>query len=476
MSFKNYKSVLPAIDSRFPRCSHFPIFGGAVDETVNNIKAPQSMVVFSALGAISVAIQGLCDVRRPTGQVGPVSLFLLSLGKSGERKSTIENIFFEGIRAFQIEQEAVWADKNKEWVVLHDIWKSKRGALIKQILKKAVTEECTLSLELALVKLEAVRPVKPKKMKFVYDDSTTEALLSGLYDFNSAALISSENGVGSRAFNDLSKQNAVWGGDTVTVDRKTSESYQLINARLTVSLMTQPKMMDEYIRKRGNLARGAGLLSRFLVTAPDSTQGYRPIDNTTTSSECKYVFAERIKKLLSDNISMVDASARPRKVVKLSSKASERWIDAFNEIEIGIRSGGRFEEAGDLASKLADNIIRVAALLHVFEGYEGDVSLEVLEFAIDLCLWCSDEFYRVFMPLKEGEVEVVALRDWFLKRRAEGEGVLKKNIVLQYCPRLIKDVVQLNSALRKLEDSGEIDIFRERGALYVDFRCVRSNF
>ena len=79
------------------------------------------------------------------------------------------------------------------------------------------------------------------------------------------------------------------------------------------------------------------------------------------------------------------------------------------------------------------------------------------------------------MPLKEGEVEVVALRDWFLKRRAEGEGVLKKNVVLQYCPRLIKDVVQLNSALRKLEDSGEVIIFRERGALYVDFRCVRNN-
>lgn len=475
MRFKNYKSVLPDVDSRFPRCSHFPVFGGAVDETVNNIKAPQPMVVFSALGAISVAIQGLCDVKRPTGQVGPVSLFLLSLGKSGERKSTAENIFFEAIREFQIEQDNVWVNKNKDWVVVHDVWKSKRAALIKQISKKAVAGECSLSLESALLKLEKDQPEKPQKMKFVYEDSTSEALLSGLSEFNSAALISSENGLGSRAFNDLSKQNALWSGDAVTVDRKTSGSYQLTNARLTISFMTQPKTIDEYIRKRGDLARGAGLLSRFLVTAPDSTQGYRSIDNTTTSSECKYLFAERIKKLLSDNVSMMDDSARPRKVVKLSSKASERWVDAFNEIEIGIRSGGRFEGAGDLASKLADNIVRIAALLHVFEGYEGDVSLEVLEFAIDLCLWCSDEFYRVFMPLKEGEVEVVALRDWFLRRRAEGEGVLKKNVVLQYCPRLIKDVVQLNSALRKLEDSGEVIIFRERGALYVDFRCVRNN-
>ena len=80
------------------------------------------------------------------------------------------------------------------------------------------------------------------------------------------------------------------------------------------------------------------------------------------------------------------------------------------------------------------------------------------------------------MPLKEAEVEVVVLRDWFLKRRADGEEVLKKNLVLQYCPRLIKDVTQLNSVLRKLENSGEVVVFREKGTSYIDFKYVRDNF
>ena len=476
MSYKSRYSVLPDINSRPPRYIPCPLFCGAVDEVENNIKAPRGLVIFSALSALSVAIQGLYDVAKPTGQVGPVSLFSLFVGMSGERKSTVEGGFLGVVREFQAEQEVVWVTKINKWKVCEEIWRAKRGEVIKKIAKMTVSGECALALEQALIALEESKPAKPKKFKMLYEDSTSEAFFSGLDEFGSAGIISSENGLSSRVFNDLPKLNAVWSGDAIVIDRKTTESFNLQGSRVTVSFMTQPSALNEYVRKRGDMARGSGLWARFLVCSPESMRGYRPIDNVTMSWESKYLFSERMKSFLVDNYSMMCGSFGSKKIVKLSPKASERWIDVFNEIEVGIRPGGRFEGAGDLASKLADNILRVAALLHVFEGFEGDVSLEVLEFSVDFCLWCSDEFYRVFMPLKDSELDVIALRDWLVKHRKDGMCEISKNKILQYGPRRIRSAAQLSGTLESLECNGEIEMFFEGKTAWVDFSCIGGVF
>ncbi len=476
MSYRNWNSVLPDINSKPPRYIPCPVFCGAVDEVENNIKAPRGLIIFSALSALSVAIQGLYDVAKPTGQVGPVSLFSLFVGMSGERKSTVEGRFLDAVREFQAEQEVVWFAKRNEWKICEEIWRAKRGGIIKKITKMTVSGECTLALEKELIELEKSKPVKPKKLKMIYEDSTSEAFFSGLDEFGSAGVISSENGLSSRVFNDLPKLNAVWSGDAIVIDRKTAESFNLQGSRVTVSFMTQPSALNEYVRKRGDMARGSGLWARFLVCCPESMRGYRSIDNVTMSWESKYIFSERMKKFLIDNYSVMCGSIESRKIVKLSPSASERWIDVFNEIEVGIRPGGRFEGAGDLASKLADNILRVAALLHVFEGFKGDVSLEVLEFSVDFCLWCSDEFHRVFMPLKDSDLDVIALRDWLVKHRKDGLYETSKNKILQCGPRRIRSAAQLSGALEALENNGEITTFFEGKTAFVNFDYIKSVF
>ncbi|HDY5064847.1 TPA: DUF3987 domain-containing protein, partial [Pseudomonas aeruginosa] len=137
-----------------------------------------------------------------------------------------------------------------------------------------------------------------------------------------------------------------------------------------------------------------------------------------------------------------------------------------------IKRGGRFEGAGDLASKLADNISRVAALVHIFEGEGDEISLEALRFSIDFCAWCSDEFYRIFMPPKESELDAKELLDWLKGCWDKGFYEVRKNTILQYGPRRLRSKERLDAALAELESTGDVSVFKRDRSWIVDFSGV----
>ena len=66
----------------------------AVVEVQQFTKAPTALVASSALGALSLAVQALTDVKRAEKLTGPVGLFLLTIADSGERKSTCDEFFY----------------------------------------------------------------------------------------------------------------------------------------------------------------------------------------------------------------------------------------------------------------------------------------------------------------------------------------------------------------------------------------------
>ena len=441
------------------------------------MKSPRELLFFGALTAVSIAVQGIFDVKKPTGQRAPVSLMLLVVADSGERKTSSGNIFLDPVRDFQREQDLAWEDKSKKWMVEEKIWDAKNKEIFKSIAKYTRQGMPSEIWEALAFEHEKEKPVRPRRFKVLYDDATSEALMWGMFqDTPVAGLVSTEGDLRNRAFNDISKQNSLWSGDPITVDRKTAESFELKDARLTVSFMTQPTLFERYVRTNGEVLRGSGLWARFLVCQPISTQGYREIDNATVSWDHCKEFASRIKDLLKENIDMLEGSERDRQVIGFSPSAADLWVEVFNEIEGEIRRGGRFEGAGDLASKLADNISRVAALVHVFEGGGNEISLEALQFAINFCAWCSDEFYRVFMPPKEGESDAKELLSWFKGYRRKGFSDVRKNTILQYGPRRLRNKEKLDVALDELVLAGKVSILKRGGAWVVDFSDVDYSF
>lgn len=448
-----------------------PLLRASVDEAQNNIMAPRWLILTSALSAIAIVLQGLIDVRKPTGQIVPASLMLLVIADSGERKSTVENVFLGPVRDFQQQQSLNYQYQVQQWRVKHGVWEAKGKVMLKGITKKCSQGLPTQGEEQQLLVHQENRPVEPKEFKLLYEDSTSEALFLGLHqNLPTAGLTSSEGGgvLGGRAFNDLSKMNSIWSGDAITVDRKTAKSFVLKDARLTVSIMAQESTVSGYMARRGEMARGSGLWARFLVCHPPSTQGYRVPPNSTQSWEHRASFEQRLTELLQQNAMLMQEAEHKKQVIAFTSEASERWHNIVNAIEVAIRPGGLFEGAGDHASKLADNIARVAALFHYFEKFEGDISLITLNAAIVFCESCSDDFLKLFMSPPQQCLDADELDNWLNRFRNGGGRFLRKNYIRQHCPNKLREKNRFNRALEVLQNAGKVSLGDMEGYACVD--------
>lgn len=450
--------ALPPRGMPCPSFSPFPIFQAAVDEVVQNIQAPQPLILASALTAISVVSQGLINVRRPTGQVGPASVMTLVIGDTGERKTTADDIFQKAIRNFQAERAKEYETELKEWRTRMEVWGARRKTILKEVAKKDGDH-----YEMAeLLRHDSKKPVKPKQFKMLYEDSTSEALFHGMSEgCVSAGLMSSEaRGVlNGPAFSDHAKINAIWTGSTITVDRKSTDSFVLKDVRLTVSMMVQPIILSEYMEKSGELSLGSGLLSRCLVSMPITTQGTRFLRSPTLSWEYIPRFERRINELLARNVQFQEEQTPPERIVfQYDTDACQLWTMFFNGVEAEIQPGRRFHCVGGLASKLAENVARVSALLHFFEGFEGDISISTLNFAISYCLYCSDEYLRLFVPPPREVLDADELMAWLSNIRNTGRRYVPKNYVRQFCLNKLRKSGRLDAALDVLRVRGEISL------------------
>lgn len=138
-----------------------------------------------------------------------------------------------------------------------------------------------------------------------------------------------------------------------------------------------------------------------------------------------------------------------------SVPAQDEWERIFNNIEYSIRPGGEFCEARDYASKVAENIARLAGIFHAFEGYEGTkISVETLRSASNIVLWYANEFVSLFSPpdpLLETIKDAYLLQDWLLKLfRSRNWQVVPKNFILQRGPNPLRNKARLDWALNCL--------------------------
>lgn len=97
---KNMTSPMP-----FSTWSLPPKIRAAVEEAIAVTQAPPALVASSALAAASLAVQSKYDVQRMNGLISPCSLFFITFADSGERKTTVDQMFFSPFRKFEVEAQ-----------------------------------------------------------------------------------------------------------------------------------------------------------------------------------------------------------------------------------------------------------------------------------------------------------------------------------------------------------------------------------
>jgi len=453
----------------------------AVEEVQSFVKAPVPLVVASALSALSLAIQAHIDVKRAEKLAGPVGLFLLTIADSGERKTTCDGFFTTAIR----EHEQARAEAAKPELQRHEsdlaAWTAERDGQLSAIKDAGKKGKMTDKLRADLAELQRQKPEPPRVPRFLLGDETPENLAWSLAKhWPSAGVISSEAGVvfGAHGMNkdsimrNLALLNILWDGGTLSIGRRTSESFTVRGARLTVALQVQEVTLQSFFNRSAGLARGTGFLARFLVAWPESTQGYRPFTEAPANWPALAIFHQRIAAILADPVPMDEAGALSPAVLMLTPEAKAAWIAFHDAIENELRGGGELYDVRDVASKSADNAARLAALFQIFEqGMGGAVELGAFESASRVAAWHLSEARRFFgeLALPAELANAARLDSWLIEycRREKTNGV-PKNHILQHGPGSLRDKDSLNTTLAELDELSRLRLAKDGKRVIVE--------
>lgn len=321
----------------------------------------------------------------------------------------------------------------------------------------------------ALHKLKIAEPLSVKVPRVIFGDVTPEKLGHHLAtEWPSAGVLSSEAGIvfgahgmnGESAMRNMALINVMWDGGFQIVDRRTSESYRIQDARLTMGLAVQANTMRNFFNNSRGMARGTGFLARFLIAWPATTQGTRFFKEPPSAWPKLSVFSHRITELLDTAITFTDAGGINPITLDFSVEAKAAWVHFYNQVEQELRRGGDMSDTKDVASKAADNVARLAALFHLFEQRGGsEIQVEFVKSAIVIVTWHLYEanrfLYEIAMP--ENLNNAIKLDEFILRYCRDNKSrTIAKNYIRQNGP--VRDKKLLNDGLDELAEANRIRV------------------
>ena len=326
-----------------------------------------------------------------------------------------------------------------------------------------MTHSETLQAELAR-HLQA-KPSQPRQHLPIVQKTTPEALIERVVTtIPVVAMISDEgrnilDGYGKRVH---PLTNGMRDGSPQYVETKSSGRQFVAFVRFTSNIATQSKSGNEYFARNDSAARDSGSPARQFVAWPTSTQGFRPIDGIESMAWNHIpMFNKRVKELLQQTLEKHQSPVTKLPTLKFSPKAAFLWTNYANSVEADQQPGRALCNVRDAASKAAENVARLAAVIHAFDDAEGDISLQTVETAIAMVNWYLKQFIRIFAPRVVPQVMLDALSlDLWLRGNYISKGYMslyRKNWILQRGP--LRKKSQLDAALNVLADGGQVQVW-----------------
>lgn len=377
----------------------------ALLEVQRNLQAPYALIGGSFLTAMSIACQSDADIEFPTKQKRPAAIYVATIADSGERKTATDSIVMAPIYDHDVAQKTA----NEQMLVAYQAelryWHTVDTFIQRKIMKALSNGEDASQLREEWAAHVGNEPIKPERNRIIHQSITERPLMEALRgEGKSIAILSDEGEIVLKggALNKLASLNKAWDGPKVLTFERADDSIEVTSPRVTLSFMVQEKIFEEFMSKRGQLARGSGFLARFLISRPVSTQGFRYMSLNEPVWEHLNVFHARVAELLSATDTRRKVGDISRKVLSFSPEAKSLWVRVQNDIEPQLQAGGPLASVRDFASKFLEISGRVAGIFHHFTGQAGDViSMETLQRALDVADWYFDEFIALFGDANE---------------------------------------------------------------------------
>lgn len=332
------------------------ILGPAVERMAEVIGVPQALAAQSVLAASALATQGHAGLQLD-GRNYPLSLYLITVAASGDRKTAADRCALQPARQWEREQ-----------------WQRYREQLARYRVEQRQAQRINPPDPESAngVSLEA----EPSAPRLITTDPTIEALIKGLcHDLPSMGLFCDEGGqfLGSSTMSRDNRLKAVttlsslWDGSPIDRARSmVGESLRAYDRRLSLHLMLQPYLAMQLLSDP--LLQGQGILGRCLMTWPTSLAGQRSYQSVDLSKDAALKrYHHRLSALFYQPWSLSADGALQLSKLSLSPLARRRWIDLHDAIEAQLGEFGELASVRPSGSKAADNLLRVAGILAVLE-------------------------------------------------------------------------------------------------------------
>lgn len=443
---------LPAVSD--PQAAPFPVgalgkvLGPAVQAIADCVQAPEALAAGSVLAAAAVACQPLADVRMPHGQCAPLSLFMVTVAGSGDRKSACDSASCVPIEERRRQDARDHA---------HEL------AQFKAERRKKSTEA----------------PAEPPAARsLVVSKGTVEGMHQLLKGQPALGVFSTEGAevIGGHSLREERKASGIawllkaWGGETLDAMTKGDGLSVLPGRRFSLHVLLQPVIAQQLMADP--LAQGQGWIARCLMCSPASLAGSRLFnDGAAPLSERQEVtrYFARLRKLLATPAPVLpdgDGHELDPRVLPMSVDATALWVEFYNEAERQQAAGGNLATVRPWASKAAEHAARLAGIVALMDDPDAlEVSDSAMQGGIELANFYLGEHVRLMgHSTEQGEVRKLAkLLSWL---REQGQWVPQRD-VLQRSPRELRELkaqglrellaeLQRRGLVRELADGWEV--------------------
>jgi putative DNA primase/helicase len=155
-------------------------------------------------------------------------------------------------------------------------------------------------------------------------------------------------------------------------------------------------------------------------------------------------------------------------MLSLSPEAKAVWVEFHDALEGQLRAGGELHDVRDVASKTADNAVRMAALFQFFcskcSSSSGLVTVEHMESASRIAAWHLSESRRFFgeLALPPELANPMRLDAWLLSHcQREQVQKVSARTVQQFGPNQLREKVVIEAAVRELETLGRARLVKD---------------
>lgn len=421
------------------------------------IQSPIPICCNSLLAGASLAVQGHADIIID-GRTFPVSSYFATVAESGERKTATDNAALEPHNKRQRELRDIYSREIGEYEIELIAWKKAREETLSSKQNKTMQAKMDALHELGS------EPQGPIDAIMMVEEPTYEGLVKALVNgYPSMGLFSDEGGrfLGGHGMNSENQLKTaaglskLWDGSPISRTRGGDGNILLYGRRLSVHLMIQPAISALLF---GNgLLMGQGLLSRFLVTWPESNIGkHRYQESNLIETTAMRRYFGQLLDILETPLPLVEGTRNelsPRKL-QLLPESKRVWIAFHDHISELCGEGRELYSIKGLAAKGAEYAARLAGILTLVRDiHAGSIAMDEMVSGIDLMQFYLNEALRLFDGAADNPDLVLAEKclAWARDRGCRFAAVE----LYQRGPNAIRDKATTERVLKILEEHGQ---------------------